>query len=400
MALTDDDLGAATELAEEPSIDPALLFDPGRVLSAYGPHGTVVRAAVADPLREEVGMRSVAVKILPITKSASSDLQNAVEPLRRARCPNLVRYVGVWPAPVNETWLVSELCESGSVVDILNHTDSNDIESVVGYVVQQCLQALDYLHKTLNVAHGDIRPRNILVGDDASIRLSDYGIYHVVSRAMANRQCYAGMPLWPAPEVSQKGYGHRADIWAVGVTVVDLIEGSASVLRTRRSGRRTPRLSDPSRWSMHLHDFIAQTAVIDARLRPSPSELLCHRFVAGATDTALRAALDRVQALPSRPEQQRIYDRDDIVANLYRGNNICMRVPLVDVDDIPIETYTLDHQKRHATERPAVEQTLWLASDTQKHLLDIGRVESKAALVKSSARIMQWLDISSRRLNL
>ncbi len=137
----------------------------------------------------------------------------------------------------------------------------------------------------------------------------------------------------------------------------------------------------------------------DARFRPRAAELLRHRFVAGASSNVLRNVLHRAVGQQSEPDEGEVYDRMDVVGNLYKGNNVAMRIPLILAEDIPVDAFCV-HRQRRSRERPVIEQSLWLASDSLKNLVDMGKAESQVKILESSNRLSQWLDIANRRASL
>lgn len=145
--------------------EPPDLFDPGRILSppGGGPHGIVVRAAVTDEtMLAQVGASSVAVKIVAIGGRLTATLRDTVSRLMATvRHASLVEYHGVWSAPGGEAWIVSDLCENGSVPEVLAQAgvaDAASAEKIAAYVLRTVLLALDALHAT-SLVHGDVRGR-------------------------------------------------------------------------------------------------------------------------------------------------------------------------------------------------------------------------------------------------
>lgn len=100
-----------------------------------------------------------------------------------------------------------------------------DAISVIG---ASALQGLKYLKEELNVMHRDIKPSNILANSKGSVKICDFSI---CAEFQSNQyaETYIGTVYYMAPERinprKDKGYNPTADIWSVGVTLVELATG-------------------------------------------------------------------------------------------------------------------------------------------------------------------------------
>jgi len=90
------------------------------------------------------------------------------------------------------------------------------------------LQGLKYLKEELHVMHRDIKPSNILANSKGSVKICDFSI---CAEFQSNQyaETYIGTVYYMAPERinprKDKGYNPTADIWSVGVTLVELATG-------------------------------------------------------------------------------------------------------------------------------------------------------------------------------
>lgn len=105
--------------------------------------------------------------------------------------------------------------------------------------LQQTVQALDFAHSEAGLIHQDVKPANILVDDEGSIRLGDFGLARCVSKSarspvdigLANMshvvdKGVSGTPFFMAPELWMgKKPSIRSDIFSLGVTFYFLITG-------------------------------------------------------------------------------------------------------------------------------------------------------------------------------
>lgn len=87
------------------------------------------------------------------------------------------------------------------------------------FVFLQVCQAINALHTQANLAHLDIKLENILVSEDGSVKLCDFGMVESIEADLVKRQ---GTEMYMAPEIIEKRHGETykgvpADIFSLGV---------------------------------------------------------------------------------------------------------------------------------------------------------------------------------------
>ncbi|RUS86364.1 hypothetical protein EGW08_005882, partial [Elysia chlorotica] len=95
---------------------------------------------------------------------------------------------------------------------------------------QQLSSALAYLHKN-HIVHRDLKPDNVMLDKDTDIlKIIDFGLSATCpSTPHLTRRC--GTPAYMAPEVTNPtGYGCAVDMWSLGVSIVEMLQGSAPIL--------------------------------------------------------------------------------------------------------------------------------------------------------------------------
>jgi serine/threonine protein kinase len=99
-----------------------------------------------------------------------------------------------------------EVCDMGSLRDVMRSTGKPLTERQVGVVVASILQGLSYLHG-LNIVHRDIKGGNILLTNDGTAKLSDFGL--AISSDLESNTISGSVPFL-APEVFQdKKYSEK-----------------------------------------------------------------------------------------------------------------------------------------------------------------------------------------------
>ena len=91
-----------------------------------------------------------------------------------------------------------------------------------GYM-KSLFQAINHCHAQ-NIVHRDIKPDNIMITANNTVRLIDFGLSKA-SKGNKQLQTVAGTPYYMAPEVLEGNYGDKADIWSLGVLMYTLVSG-------------------------------------------------------------------------------------------------------------------------------------------------------------------------------
>ncbi|XP_052468653.1 mitogen-activated protein kinase kinase kinase kinase 5 isoform X3 [Carassius gibelio] len=262
-----------------------------------------------------------AVKIIKLEPGDDfSIIQQEIFMVKECAHHNIVAYFGSYLCR-EKLWICMEYCGGGSLQDIY-HVTGPLSELQIAYVCRETLQGLAYLHSKGKM-HRDIKGANILLTDNGDVKLADFGVAAKITATMAKRKSFIGTPYWMAPEVAavekNGGYNHLCDIWAVGITSIELAElqppmfdlhPMRALFLMSKSNFQPPKLKDKTRWSTAFHNFVKISLTKNPKRRPSAEKLLSHLFVA-QTGLTRRLALELLDKMNNPDNHQSHFSQGD-----------------------------------------------------------------------------------------
>ena len=116
--------------------------------------------------------------------------------MKESAHPSIVSYLESYVVG-DKIWLVMELMSGGCLTDILDQFDHVRLtEPQIAYICRQVLEGLRYIHNC-NRLHRDIKSDNILVGDDGSVKIADFGYAAQLTKGRTKRTTVVG--VWTPP---------------------------------------------------------------------------------------------------------------------------------------------------------------------------------------------------------
>ncbi|XP_071506257.1 maternal embryonic leucine zipper kinase-like [Diadema antillarum] len=184
----------------------------------------------------------------------------------------------------NKIFMVIEYCPGGELFDYIVAKDRLKEDEARGFF-RQIIAAVAFIHHE-GYAHRDLKPENLLLDEDQSLKLIDFGLAAKPKGGMKDHlETCCGSPAYAAPElVSGKEYlGSEADIWSMGVLLYALLCGflpfdddNVSLLyRKILSGN----YEEPPWLSSETKDLLRLMLQVNPQKRIKMKELIDHPWV-------------------------------------------------------------------------------------------------------------------------
>uniref|UniRef100_A0A8C5MA95 non-specific serine/threonine protein kinase n=1 Tax=Leptobrachium leishanense TaxID=445787 RepID=A0A8C5MA95_9ANUR len=270
--------------------DPAGIFELVEVVG-NGTYGQVYKG------RHVKTGQLAAIKVMDVTEDEEEEIKQEINMLKKySHHRNIATYYGAFikkspPGNDDQLWLVMEFCGAGSVTDLVKNTKGNALkEDCIAYICREILRGLAHLHNH-KVIHRDIKGQNVLLTENAEVKLVDFGVSAQLDRTVGRRNTFIGTPYWMAPEViacdenPDATYDYRSDIWSLGITAIEMAEGAPPLcdMHPMRALFLIPRNPPPKlkskKWSKKFIDFIDTCLIKNYMSRPPTEQLLKYPFI-------------------------------------------------------------------------------------------------------------------------
>ncbi|XP_055785745.1 mitogen-activated protein kinase kinase kinase kinase 4-like isoform X4 [Salvelinus fontinalis] len=277
-------------------IDLASLRDPAGIFELVEVVGNGTYGQVYKGRHVKTGQLA-AIKVMDVTEDEEEEIKLEINMLKKySHHRNIATYYGAFikkspPGHDDQLWLVMEFCGAGSITDLVKNTKGNQLkEDWIAYISREILRGLAHLHAH-HVIHRDIKGQNVLLTENAEVKLVDFGVSAQLDRTVGRRNTFIGTPYWMAPEViacdenPEATYDYRSDLWSTGITAIEMAEGAPPLcdMHPMRALFLIPRNPPPrlksKKWSKKFCSFIEGSLVKNYNQRPPTEQLLKHPFI-------------------------------------------------------------------------------------------------------------------------
>ncbi len=209
--------------------------------------------------------------------------------LKSHNCPFIVQCLGALVNP-SEVWICMEQMAT-CLEKLLKKLREPIPEQIIGKMVVAIVNALNYLKEVHGVMHRDVKPSNMLLDEKGVVKLCDFGISGRLVDSKARTRS-AGCVAYMAPEridppdPNNPDYDVRADVWSLGISLVELATGEFPYkncnndfeVLARVLSEEPPRLPPKRGFSVDFHAFVQCCLTKDCSQRPKYKQLMEHSF--------------------------------------------------------------------------------------------------------------------------
>ncbi|GAA6034982.1 hypothetical protein JCM8097_002128 [Rhodosporidiobolus ruineniae] len=283
-----------------------------------GTFGNVYLAVNLDS-GEELAVKEIRFQDLQSAPHLVKTIRDEMKVMEMLRHDNIVQYYGI-EVHRDKVYIFEEYCPGGSLANLLEHGRIED-EIIIQIYALQMLSGLIYLHSQ-DVVHRDIKPDNILLDGNGTIKFVDFGAAKVLAKnqktlasrsrmgggggvrsiaadpngpGAADANSLTGTPMYLSPETvkgERRGKKGAMDVWAVGCVILECATGRRpwsnldnewAIMFHIGIAVQHPPLPEPHQLSELGIDFIRSCLMIDPDKRPSAEELMLHPWIQEAT---------------------------------------------------------------------------------------------------------------------
>ena len=230
-----------------------------------------------------------AMKVIKKKFASSSteekEIRNEINILRMMDHPNILKLFEFY-SNQKEFSIVTELCPLGELFDQIIDKGPFD-EKYSAYILYQIFSAVNYCHK-MNIVHRDLKPENILIvnkdeNEYPFIKVCDFGTSKIFESGFVERKV-VGSSYYIAPEVLNKRYNEKCDIWSCGVIMYILLSqrppfggrDDYEIMETVKTGKYDLTSPPFDTISEEAKDLIRKALTMDPTKRISAEEALNH----------------------------------------------------------------------------------------------------------------------------
>ena len=255
-------------------------------------------------------------------KKEEKEINNEIRVLRSLDHPNIIKIFEFFSGKDSYT-IVTEFCSGGDLFEeIVDKGPSK--EDYCAFVLYQILSAINHCHAN-HIIHRDLKLENILIVDKDKnnfprIKISDFGTSQIFEKGKAQRKTI-GSPYYSAPEIHNKNYNEKCDLWSCGVILYFLLaarppfggEEDDEIIESVKLGRYDLESHPFNNLSPDCKDLLQKLLTNDPKQRISAQEALEHKWFKSHKSKELFNNIKDEKAIKKLIHNLKTYKRNSII---------------------------------------------------------------------------------------
>ena len=238
--------------------------------------------------------KEFAMKIIKKQKnrvSEEKEIMNEVKILKTLDHPKVLKILDFYSTSDN-FYIITDYCPNGELFKEIQNVGKFD-EGSAAFIMNQVLKIVKYCH-SMNIIHRDLKPENIMIESREKnrciqIKIIDFGTAKIFEKGQPENR-YVGSSYYIAPEVIQRKYTEKCDLWSCGVILYILLTGRApfegddddEIIQSVRKGKYDTCSAPFPLLSYEAKNLIKGLLEMDPKKRLSADEALNHNWFKSA----------------------------------------------------------------------------------------------------------------------
>lgn len=221
-------------------------------------------------------------------KETEQEILNEIQILKKMDHPNIVKIFEFYNTPEGY-FLITEYCTKGELFnEIVDKAPFS--EPLAAHIMYQIFSAVNYCHQS-EIVHRDLKPENILIEsvDELGLyhlKIIDFGTAKLLEKSKSENKVI-GSSYYIAPEVLNKNYNEKCDLWSCGVILYILLSGRApfsgetdnAILEKIKLGKYDLTRSPFNKISTESKDLLKKLLEINPKRRISADNAINHPWL-------------------------------------------------------------------------------------------------------------------------
>ena len=230
--------------------------------------------------KEEYALKVIEKKKLLSMYGNCDIIHNEIKIHSKLEHANIIRLYSVKETP-KEINIIMEYAKNGNLYQLISRNKSGFSEQKAFRYFIQVVNAVYFLHEN-QIIHRDIKPENLLISENGTIKLCDFGWAKQLT--LKNRSSYCGTVEYMAPEIIEsENYDYSVDIWSLGILLYELLMGHSpfkdKTIKNTIVNIKLHDLKFDKEISHDCKDLINKLLEVNKEKRFNIKDILTHNFV-------------------------------------------------------------------------------------------------------------------------